>query len=84
MSYMELAAERADLMARMMVRSGVDDVEIDGWTEDFAVRQAMTACLACACVDKCRAWLVKAAPGTPAPDFCKNSELFRRLVAGTL
>ena len=72
--------KQADLMDTMMKKLGVED---DIWQlPDHAVvlRRAANRCLACDKPDACEYWLTHETNPDQAPGFCRNHDLFARVL----
>ena len=77
-------ARHADLVDRMATTQGVDLEEkmMAGLLSPCGLRDAVLACTGCAHPGACERWLDSARPGTPAPGYCRNVDLFADLKAG--
>lgn len=73
--------QQADLMDAMMKKLGVD-AEMRQMPDHAAVlRRAANRCLTCEKPDSCEEWLTHEAHPDEAPNFCKNHDLFERVIA---
>ena len=73
-------ARRADLMDEMMEKLGVAD-ELHTMPDHAAVlRRAANRCLTCEKPDACQHWLDHEPNPGSAPDFCRNHDLFERVL----
>lgn len=72
--------QQADLMDTMMKKLGVTD-EI-GRLPDHAgvLRRAANRCLTCDRPDACEHWLAHESQPDEAPGFCRNHDLFARVI----
>lgn len=72
---------RADLMDRMMRKLGLAE-EMKQLPDHAGVyRRAANRCLSCDQPDACEEWLNANTDPASAPPFCRNSELFDRVLA---
>ena len=73
----------ADLMDAMMTKLGVAD-EIWKLPDHAGVlRRAANRCLTCDRPDACQEWLSHEAKPDEAPSFCRNHDLFARVLRNT-
>ncbi|WP_422369731.1 DUF6455 family protein [Hoeflea sp.] len=71
---------RADLMDEMMDKLGVAD-EMQTMPDHAGVlRRAANRCLTCDKPDACQQWLKSEIRPDEAPYFCKNHDLFERVL----
>ena len=71
---------QADLMDTMMEKLGVAD-EMRHLPDHAAVlRRAANRCLTCEKPDACAHWLANEADPDEAPGFCRNHDLFERVL----
>lgn len=71
---------RADLMDEMMDKLGVSD-EMQHMPDHAGVlRRAANRCLTCEKPDACQQWLKTEIEPDEAPYFCKNHDLFERVL----
>jgi hypothetical protein len=73
---------RADLMDAMMDRLGVADGLRQLPDHGGTLRRAAHRCLACAWPVACQKWVDHQTAPDSAPAFCRNRELFERVMAG--
>lgn len=72
--------KQADLMDAMMNKLGVSD-EIRNLPDHAGVlRRAANRCLSCDRADACQHWLSHEAQPDEAPSFCRNHDLFARVL----
>ncbi|MCY0146546.1 DUF6455 family protein [Hoeflea sp. G2-23] len=72
--------QQADLMDAMMDKLGVAD-EMRSMPDHAAVlRRAANRCLTCDRPDSCQEWLGHETNPDEAPGFCKNHDLFDRVL----
>jgi hypothetical protein len=72
--------KQADLMDAMMTKLGVAD-EIWKLPDHAGVlRRAANRCLTCDQTDACQHWLSHEAEPDGAPSFCRNHDLFARVL----
>lgn len=70
----------ADLMGEMMDKLGVAD-ELHTMPDHAGVlRRAASRCMTCEKPDACQHWLENEAKPQSAPDFCRNHDLFERVI----
>ncbi|MBC7131520.1 MAG: hypothetical protein H5U16_00250 [Roseovarius sp.] len=76
--------EHAALVDRMSTAQGVDleTKMMEGLLSPGRLGDAVLACTACTNPGDCAHWLDNHAPGAPAPDYCRNIDLFADLKAG--
>lgn len=74
----------ADLVDRMAGTQGVDLEEkmMEGLLTPGNLADAVLACTGCANPGDCAHWLESHQDGEPAPDYCRNVDLFADLKAG--
>lgn len=73
---------RADLMDAMMDKLGVAD-EIQRLPDHAGiVRRAAGRCLTCEKPEACQQWLADEEAPETAPGFCRNRDLFERVMTG--
>lgn len=73
---------RADLMDAMMDKLGVAD-DMQRLPDSAGVlRRAAGRCLTCDQPDACHQWLDHQTDPDSAPDFCRNRDLFARVMSG--
>ena len=74
---------QADLMDAMMKKVGVSE-EIWKLPDHAGVlRRAANRCMSCQHPDACQYWLAHEAKPDEAPDFCRNHDLFERVLNNT-
>ena len=72
--------QQADLMDTMMQKLGVAD-EMRQMPDHAAVlRRAANRCLTCEKPDACEHWLTHETNPDEAPGFCRNHDLFERVL----
>ena len=72
--------KQADLMDAMMTKLGVAD-EIWKLPDHAGVlRRAANRCMTCDQPDACQYWLSHEAHPDEAPSFCRNHDLFQRVI----
>lgn len=74
----------ADLINRMADAQGVDlDARMmEGLLTPGKLADAVLACTGCTNPGDCTHWLESHEAGAPAPDYCRNVDLFADLKAG--
>ena len=73
--------KQADLMDAMMTKLGVAD-EIRNLPDHAGVlRRAANRCLTCDQPDSCQHWLAHESNPDEAPSFCRNHDLFERVLS---
>ncbi|MCO6186442.1 DUF6455 family protein [Rhizobium sp. L1K21] len=78
--YFIRANESAQLMEAMIGRLGLSQT-IDSLPDQHNVmRRAATRCLHCDHPDQCAAWLAQNHAPDEAPSYCKNHDMFERLL----
>lgn len=71
---------RADLMDEMMDKLGVSDEMHEMPDHAGVLRRAANRCLTCEKPDSCQQWLNTEISPDEAPNFCKNHDLFERVI----
>lgn len=71
---------RADLMDDMMDKLGVSDEMHQMPNHAGVLRRAANRCLTCEKPDSCQQWLNTEISPDEAPYFCKNHDLFERVL----
>ncbi len=76
--------DQADLLDRMMSRTGVDPVVAIRSDGGASWREARSRCIDCAADRLCRDWLDAAPCNGPlhVPTFCPNGEFFKACLQG--
>ena len=74
----------ADLVDRMSAAQGVDLEQklMEGLLTPDDLSSAVLACTGCANPNECEHWLASHDEAAPAPDYCRNGDLFADLKAG--
>lgn len=71
---------QADLMDAMMKKLGVAEEMLQLPDHAGVLRRAANRCLTCDRPDACEHWLVHESRPDEAPDFCRNHDLFERVL----
>lgn len=71
---------QADLMDAMMKKLGVADEMAQMPDHAGVLRRAANRCLTCDKPDACEHWLANEANPDEAPPFCRNHDLFERVI----
>lgn len=75
--------KQADLMNAMMSKLGVTDEMWNLPDHAGVLRRAANRCLTCDKPDACAHWLAHEASPGEAPEFCRNHDLFQRVLKNT-
>ena len=71
---------QADLMDAMMTKLGVTEKMSELPDHAGVLRRAAARCMTCEKPDACSRWLAHESQPDEAPDFCKNHDLFERVL----
>ena len=72
--------QQADLMDAMMKKLGVADEILQLPDHAGVLRRAANRCLTCDRPDACEHWLAHESHPDEAPGFCRNHDLFERVL----
>lgn len=76
-------SRQADLMDAMMNKLGVSEQMRQLPDRAAVLRRATNRCLACDQPDACREWLTHETHREKAPSYCRNYDLFARMLSQT-